>query len=242
MKKRIISLLMVFCMILSLFPVGVFAAGEQKRITAAKPAPSTLSKPTDTKAQTSTKPANPFADVKENDWFYNDVAYAYENGLMNGTSATTFAPYANTTRGMIVTILWRMDGQTAPLHDCQFADVADGSYYELAIAWAAENGIVNGFSATEFKPDANITREQFAAIMYRYAQYKGYDVSVGENTNILSYGDAETVSAYAVPAMQWACGAGLVNGIDGNLVPAGNATRAQAAAILHRFCETLELL
>ncbi len=182
----------------------------------------------------------PFTDVKENDWFYNDVVYAYENGLMNGVSATAFGPYTNTTRGMIVTILWRMDGQTAPLHGCQFADVAAGSYYELAIAWAAENGIVTGFSATEFKPDANITREQFAAIMYRYAQYKGYDVSVGESTNILSYGDAESVSKYAIPAMQWACGAGLINGIDGNLVPAGNATRAQAAAILHRFCENVK--
>lgn len=179
-----------------------------------------------------------FVDVASNAWFADSVAYVYENGLMNGVSDSTFAPYSNTTRGMIVTILWRMNGQTAPLYPCQFADVANGSYYELAIAWAAENGIVTGYSETEFKPDADITREQLAAILYRYAQYKGYDVSVGDNTNILSYTDAMTISEYAIPAMQWACGAGLINGIDGALQPAGYANRAQTASILARFCQT----
>ena len=105
------------------------------------------------------------------------------------------------------------------------------------IMWAAENGIVNGFGPTTFRPDDTITREQFAAILYRYAKdYKGYDVSAGEDTNILSYNDASSVSEYAIPAMQWACGAGLMNGSDGNLLPASGATRAQAAALLHRFC------
>lgn len=179
-----------------------------------------------------------FIDVASDAWFAESVAYVYANGLMNGVSDTVFDPYSNTTRGMIVTILWRMNGQTAPLYPCQFTDVTKGAYYELAVAWAAENGIVNGYSDTEFKPDANITREQLAAILFRYAQYKGYDVSVGENTNILSYTDSMTISEYAIPAMQWACGAGLINGIDGALQPAGYANRAQTAAILARFCQT----
>ena len=182
----------------------------------------------------------PFTDVKENAWFYEDVAYVYENELMNGVgNGTEFAPGMDTTRGMIVTILWRMEGQPAAEAACQFADVAAGAYYEEAIAWAAENGIVTGFNATEFKPDASITREQFATILYRYAQFKGYDVSVGEDTNILSYDDALTIGEYAIPAMQWACGAGLINGTGSNLNPTGNASRAQAAAILHRFCENI---
>lgn len=107
------------------------------------------------------------------------------------------------------------------------------------MAWAAENNIVNGYTNGTFGPDSSITRQQMAAVLYRYTQYMGYDVSVGEDTNILSYGDVLEVSEYAYPALQWACGVGLVNGIDGNLVPAGNATRAEAAAILHRFCETV---
>ena len=186
----------------------------------------------------------PFTDVLPSDWFYNDVVYAYVNGLMNGTSATTFAPYGITTRGQIVTILWRLEGQPAANGACPFADVASGSYYEAAITWAAANGIVTGYDATTFGPDNQITREQMAAILYRYAKnYKGYDVSVGENTNILSYTDAFDISEYAYAPLQWACGAGLINGMgDGSLAPHGQANRAQAAAILHRFCETLDLL
>ena len=151
-----------------------------------------------------------------------------------------FAPGATTSRGMIVTILWRLEGIPAA-SACPFTDVATGSYYEQAIAWAAENGIVNGVSKTSFKPDGAITREQFATILYRYAKdYKGYDVSVGEDTNILSYVDAFDISDYAFPALQWACGAGLMNGSDGALMPGGNANRAQAAALLHRFCENVK--
>lgn len=178
-----------------------------------------------------------FVDVPPYAWFADPVDYVYAKGLMTGISDTLFDPYGNTTRGMIVTILWRMNGQPAPSAACRFADVAKDSWYESAVAWAAENGIVNGCSETEFKPDANITREQLAAMLFRYAQYKGYDVSVGESTNILSYTDSMTVSGYAIPAMQWACGAGLINGIDGALQPAGFANRAQAAAILARFCQ-----
>lgn len=182
--------------------------------------------------------ALPFADLTEANWFYDDVAWVYENGLMNGLSATTFGAEAATSRGMIVTILWRLEGQPASAADCPFADVKAGSYYEQAIAWAAKNNIVTGVSTTAFYPDENITREQFAAILYRYAKnYKGYDVSVGEDTNILSYSDAFLISDYAFPALQWACGAGLMNGSGNALMPGGYATRAQAAALLHRFCE-----
>ena len=185
--------------------------------------------------------ALPFADLRADDWFYADVAWVYEKGLMNGMSDSAFGPGATTSRGMIVTILWRLEGQPAPLAPCAFADVKAGSYYEQAIAWAAENGIVNGISSTSFAPDKAITREQFAAILYRYAKdYKGYDVSVGESTNILSYEDAFEISEYAIPALQWACGAGVMNGSDGYLLPTGSATRAQAAALLHRFCENVK--
>ena len=178
----------------------------------------------------------PFTDVVRGDWFFDDVRYVYETGLMNGVSATRFAPYGSTTRGMIVTILYRMEGQPAVSRDCPFTDVASGSYYERAITWAAANGIVTGHSSTIFAPDANITREQLAAILYRYAVYKGLDVSVGENTNILSYEDFASLSEYAIPAMQWACGAGILYGFGGSLLPDAPANRLQAAAILHRFC------
>ena len=181
----------------------------------------------------------PFIDVGGDDWFYDDVAYVYENGLMNGTSETTFSPYISTTRGMIVTILYRMDGKPAVFEACPFTDVKAGAYYERAIVWAAENGIVKGYGNGCFGPDDQITREQMAAILYRYAKNRGLDVSVGENTNILSYDDALDISEYAVPTMQWACGAQIIHGADGRLTPGAKATRAQVAAILHRFCENV---
>lgn len=181
----------------------------------------------------------PFADVDTDDWFFEDVAYAYENGLMSGTSADTFSPETATTRGMIVTILYRLEGEPEISGRCAFDDVKSGWYYENAIAWAAANGIVSGYDNGMFGPDDAITREQLATILYRYAQYKGLDVSVGEDTNILSYNDALDISEYAVPAMQWLCGEGIMSGSDGNLMPMGNATRAQVAAFLHRFCENI---
>ena len=181
----------------------------------------------------------PFIDVRGDDWFYDDVAYVYENGLMNGTSETTFSPYVSTTRGMIVTILYRMEGKPAVLEACPFTDVKAEAYYERAIVWAAENGIVKGYGNGCFGPDDQITREQMAAILYRYAKYRELDVSVGEDTNILSYDDALDISEYAVPAMQWACGAQIIQGADGRLTPGAKATRAQVAAILRRFCENV---
>ena len=159
---------------------------------------------------------------------------------MNGTGdGTTFEPSATTTRGMIVTVLWRMEGKPTASAKVSFSDVAEGAYYAGAIAWAAEHKIVMGFSTELFKPEQDITREQLAAILWRYAKYKGYDVSVGEGTNILSYSDAASVSEYAVPSVQWACGSGLINGVDSKLMPHGNAERCQVAAILHRFCKSV---
>ena len=181
----------------------------------------------------------PFTDVSETDWFYEDVAYVYTNNLMNGTSTTMFSPNTTTTRGMIVTILYRLEGEPSVSDNCHFADVKSGSYYEKAITWAAAKGIVSGYGNNQFGPDDPITREQMAVILFRYAQYKGLDVSAGEDTNILSYSDALDISEYAFPAMQWICGESILNGSDGNLMPRGSATRAQVAAILHRFCENI---
>lgn len=181
----------------------------------------------------------PFTDVSETDWFYEDVAYVYTNNLMNGTNTTMFSPNTTTTRGMIVTILYRLEGEPSVSDNCHFADVKSGSYYEKAITWAAAKGIVSGYGNNQFGPDDPITREQMAVILFRYAQYKGLDVSAGEDTNILSYSDALDISEYAFPAMQWICGESILNGSDGNLMPRGGATRAQVAAILHRFCENI---
>lgn len=181
----------------------------------------------------------PFTDVSETDWFYEDVAYVYTNNLMNGTSTTMFSTNTTTTRGMIVTILYRLEGEPSVSDNCHFADVKSGSYYEKAITWAAAKGIVSGYGNNQFGPDDPITREQMAVILFRYAQYKGLDVSAGEDTNILSYSDALDIFEYAFPAMQWICGESILNGSDGNLMPRGGATRAQVAAILHRFCENI---
>ena len=182
---------------------------------------------------------NPFTDVNENDWFYEDVAYVYEHGMMAGTSKTTFSPNATTTRGMVVTVLYRLEGSPVLSSSSSFSDVASGAYYQDAVAWAVANGITSGYGNGKFGPNDPITREQFAAFLYRYAKYKGLNVSVGEDTNILSYNDALTISEYAFPAMQWLCGEGIMQGSNGNLMPAGNATRAQIAALLHRFCENV---
>ena len=177
----------------------------------------------------------PFADVADTAWYADAVQYVYENGMMNGTSATAFSPDATTTRAMIVTILYRLEGEPAA-EASGFTDVAANAYYADAVAWAQANDIVNGVSATSFAPDNVITREQMAAILYRYAQYKGYDISASNSLN--AFADASQISSYAVAAMQWTNGNGLINGVTGTtLAPQGSATRAQVATILMRFCE-----
>ena len=168
-----------------------------------------------------------FNDVSANDWFASAVDYVTGKGMMNGTADNTFSPKANTTRGMLMTVLARHAGE----------DTTGGSvWYEKGMNWAKANGVSDGTN-----PQVNITREQLAAMLYRYAQNKKYDVSVGEDTNILSYTDAQTISQYAIPAIQWACGAGVMNGKSGSkLDPKGYATRAEVAAMLMRFCENVE--
>ena len=164
----------------------------------------------------------------------------YENGMMNGTSDTTFAPDLTTSRSMIVTILYRLEGEPVVDDAMDFTDVASDAYYTEAVRWAASKGIVGGYGNGLFGANDDVTREQLAAILYRYAVYKGYDVSIGEDTNILSYADFADLSEYAIPAMQWACGAGIVNGTsESTLTPQGEATRAQVAAMLMRFCENI---
>ena len=187
---------------------------------------------------------NPFTDVTNSDWFYDNVIWVNQNGWMNGTSEHTFEPQTNVTRAMMVTILYRAEGEPAVNKSIPFADVDANEYYANAVAWAKQNGIVNGVTENEFAPDDNITREQIAAIMLRYATYKGCDVRVGENTNILSYTDAESVSEYAIPAVQYAVGSGLMKGKSETTInPLDYATRAEMAAILQRFFEanTLDL-
>lgn len=178
----------------------------------------------------------PFGDVKTADWFYNDVKYVYEKGMMAGTAADVFAPNATTTRAMIVTILYRLEGSPAVTGTSSFVDVPAGQWYTDAVNWAAANQIVKGTSATTFAPNASITREQMAAILYRYAQYKGYDVT--KKADLSGYSDNSQVSAYAKDALAWANAAKLINGVTNTtLAPQGNATRAQVSAILHRFCD-----
>lgn len=178
----------------------------------------------------------PFADVPSGSWYYDDVAYVYDTGLMTGLTATAFGPNLSTTRGMIVTILWRMENEPAAKHGCPFADVRRGSYYEQAIAWASENGIVTGFDSSTFAPDRAITREQLAAILFRFAAYRGMD-AVTLRENLSSFQDQAAISAYAVSALNWAVGEGLMQGTGDKLEPTGSATRAQVAAMLRRFMQ-----
>ena len=189
---------------------------------------------------TETPSKTKFNDVSANDWFASAVDYVTGKGMMNGTADNTFSPKANTTRGMVVTVLYRLENQPST-SAASFTDVASGAYYANAVAWANANGIVSGYGSGKFGPNDKVTREQLAAILYRYAQYKKYDVSVGEDTNILSYNDAQSISSYAIPAIQWACGAGVVTGKSGSkLDPKGNATRAEVAVMLMRFCENVK--
>ena len=182
--------------------------------------------------------ALPFEDVGTDAWYSDAVAYVYRNGLMSGTSGSTFSPDAAITRAQLVTILWRMAGSPQVNGLMDFDDVSQDAYYTEAVRWAASEGIAGGYGNGLFGSDDPITREQMAAILYRFAQHMGHDVSIGEDTNILSYTDAPDVSGYAVAALQWACGAGIIRGTgDGStLTPQGGATRAQAAVILTRFC------
>lgn len=207
--KRFLSMLLSLCLVLGLFPSTAFAAGSDL----------------------------PFTDVKTADWFYKAVQYAYENGIMNGTSTTTFSPDYTTDRGMIVTVLHRMES-TPSASGASFSDVSEGKYYADAVAWAEAHDIVNGYGNGIFGPEDPITREQMATILYRYAEYKGYDTAV--EGSLSAFSDADEVSTFAVEGMTWAIGSGLIKGIGDNLLdPQGSATRSQMATILMRFCNEI---
>ena len=207
--KRFLCILLTLCMVLGMIPGTVFAANS----------------------------GAPFTDVKEADWFYDAVRYVYENGMMSGTGASTFSPDTTTTRGMIVTILHRMEGMPSAAGE-KFADVPADQYYSDAVAWASANNIVGGYGHGRFGPNDPITREQMATILYRYVQYKGYDTEIAGD--ISTFADGSQVSSYAVEAMNWAVGVGLISGVGSNaLAPKGSATRAQVATILMRFCNSV---
>ena len=185
--------------------------------------------------------ANPFTDVFEKDWFYDDAMFVYKNGLMLGTSKTLLSPHGTVTRGMMATILWRMEGSFAPKVENSFTDVEAGMWYTDAITWTAENGIFAGYSKDKFGPDDPITREQLTAIFYRYADYKGYKLTVTGNLD--KFEDADKITDYANTVMQWAVGNGLIKGKTETLLdPQGTATRAEIAAMLHRFVEKAKLM
>lgn len=182
---------------------------------------------------------NPFADVNAGDWFYRDVLFSYEKGLMSGMDAAAFAPYANTTRAQIAVIFYRMEGSPAVEGENSFTDVVRDSgtaWFYDAVTWAQQNGIMGGYDNSSFAPNDPITREQLAAIFYRYAQYKGYDTTQG-GMAIREFDDYESISDYAMGAMAWAVNTGLVKGDSNLLYPKGTATRAELAALFHRFAE-----
>ncbi len=178
---------------------------------------------------------NPFSDVTESDAFYDAIKFVYENGYMNGMSNDTFAPDEGLTRGMLVTVLYRAAGSPVMDEANPFVDVAEDAWYHNAVVWAKSIGLINGITENEFAPESLLTREQLVTIFFRYAEFLGYDLSIGEDTNILSCEDFADIAEYAIPAMQWACGAGLIENIDGNILPKDNATRALVAMVLLDF-------
>ena len=183
-----------------------------------------------------TCPIWPFTDARTTDWYHDGVHFCLENKLMVGYGDHIFQPDAGTSRAMITVMLWRLSGSPVVNASLDFEDVQNGSWYTEAIRWAKSEGVVKGYDDSEFGPDDIVTREQMATILWRYAQYRSYDVSVGENTSILSYSDAADIAEYAVSAMQWACGSGMIQGDNGKLHPQGSTTRAQMATMMMRFC------
>lgn len=207
MKKRLLSILVCLTLCLSMLSTAALAA-------------------------------EPFSDIKAEDWYYDAAMYVNENGLMTGYGIDRFAPEVSITRGQIVTILHRMEGAPAVNYLMEFRDVPAQTWYTEAVRWAASTGITSGTGdGSTFSPDEPITREQLATMLWRYAQFKSMDVSVGDDTNILSYEDAFTIGEYAIAAMQWVCGAGIMRGSGAQLTPKATASRAQTAQIIMNFLE-----
>lgn len=241
-RKRIYTALLCTCFLLSTASVPVSAAEtEQEEMTTLSNRSGVVTVES-VQAMIDALPdavKNPFADVNAGDWFYRDVLFSYEKGLMSGMDAAAFAPYANTTRAQIAVIFYRMEGSPAVEGENSFADVVRGSgtaWFYDAVTWAQKNGIMGGYDNSSFAPNDPITREQLAAIFYRYAQYKGYDTTQG-GMAIREFDDYESISDYAMSAMAWAVNTGLVKGDSNLLYPNGTATRAELAALLHRFVE-----
>ncbi|MBQ9721592.1 MAG: S-layer homology domain-containing protein, partial [Oscillospiraceae bacterium] len=190
--------------------------------------------------QDSTCPISAFTDADPTAWYHDGVHYVLENGIMSGLGNGQFAPNDTTSRAMLAQILYNMEGKPAIRSGIPFEDVSESDWYAMAISWAESNGIIGGYGNGKFGPNDDLTREQLVTIMYRYAKDKGIDVSVGENTNILSYDDAFDVSEWAIPAMQWAVGNGLISGRTAStLNPKDKATRAEIATIIMRYCEEI---
>ena len=186
-------------------------------------------------------PAGIFTDLDLSEWYHDGIHFCVEESLMNGTSATTFEPATITSRAMIVTILYRLAGSPAVDADNPFADIEEGMWYTDAVIWAAENGIVSGYGNGKFGPNDAITREQTAKILYSYAAFAGKDVSVDADDVFAGFGDADAISVWAKDAMLWAVDSGLINGKTGNLLdPKGEASRAEAATMIYRFCELMK--
>lgn len=206
MKKKVLSRLMSFYMVLTMMLCIVPTAS-----------------------------AASFSDVPTDAWYREAVDYVSDNGLMAGTGNGQFSPNATMSRAMLVVVLYRMEGSPAASGNGGFSDVPANAYYTAAVAWAAGNQLVSGTGNGNFSPDALISRQQLATVLFRYASYKNYDTAT--NADVSRYADASTVSSYAQDAMRWAVGAGIISGSDGRLMPSGSATRAQAAAMLMRFAQ-----
>ena len=186
----------------------------------------------------STCPVDPFKDTANNAWWHDGIHYCVQQGLMNGVASDQFAPNGTTTRAMIVTILWRMEGSPATSDGMSFTDVPAGQWYTEAIRWAQSTGVVTGYDAKTFGPNDNVTREQLAAILYRYTAHKGGDVS--KRSTLAQFTDVNQISSWALENIQWANAVGMVNGrTDTTIVPKGNATRAEAASMIQRFCQNV---
>lgn len=229
MRKQLFSLVSAMLCVLTLLPTTAFAQTSSSTIT------------TSNSVYPSEGSTLNYTDVSADDWFYHNVEFVTTNGLMNGTEAGKFSPAISMTRAMLVTALWRMEDEPVMGNGKSgtFPDVPEYVWYTEAIEWAAAYNFIYGYPHGNFGPTDNLSRQDTVVILYRYAQYKGYDVTVGEGTNILSYGDAFAISEYAIPAVQWACAEGLIRGYNGNLTPTNAAQRAQATAILQRFIENV---
>lgn len=228
-KKRLVGIALVICMLFSLMPAIAVP------VAAAIPAPTCAA---------GSCPGAHFTDMPDTDnWAHSGIDYMLQLGLFSGTSDTAFAPNAPMTRAMFVQVLYSYAGQPAVSGKSSFRDVRDDCAYSKAVKWAQESGVVLGTGDGRFLPDDALTREQMVTMLYRFAIHMGLDVSVGENTNILSFSDTEDTTEYAIPAMQWACGVELISGavINGELLllPTDSATRAQACAVLTRYIKDI---